>query len=113
VVIGISTPVTVCAVFVLEDTSPQPKPVMLGTIQILFRDERRRDLPVHVSAGRQWISKAGQHGEQGSKKTNRLCQRIGSLCSALPYCRHSQDLPALRQRQVFRRDLEEDEETAP
>lgn len=60
---------TVCVAFVLEYTGPEPNPVMLSAMQIFFRG-RHRDFPIHVSAGRQWISKAGQCGEQGSKETN-------------------------------------------
>lgn len=76
---------SVCVAFVLGYTSPEPNPVVLSTMQIFFRG-RHRDFPIHVSAGRQWISKAGQHGEQGSKETNGFFQGITSLCLALPFC---------------------------
>lgn len=74
----------VCVAFALEYTSPQPNPLMLSAMQIFFRG-RHRDFPIHVSAGRQWISKAGQRGEWGSKETNGFFQGITSLCLALPH----------------------------
>lgn len=75
-----------CVAFALEYTSPEPNPVMLSAMQVFFRG-KHRDFPIHVSAGRQWISKAGQHGEWGSKETKWIFfQRITSLCLALPHC---------------------------